>query len=88
MNLNSIASIPNWHRYFIGFLVAIGAIVAALQADPAILPPALGFVAPYEPLVGLIVLVALGGTPRFQLPTGPGAPPVTSPPTPGEIPHG
>jgi hypothetical protein len=89
MNItNVIAQIPNWHRYVVGFLVGIGTLITILQADPTLLPVSLAGVVPYERLVLVIDLIALGGSPRFQLPTGPGAPPVTSPPTPGQVPHG
>lgn len=84
-----IASIPNWHRYLVAFLLGLITLLLALQADPTLLPGTLAAIVPYERLAIVVIGIVLGGTPRWQLPTGPGAPPIVSPPPKDEtVPHG
>jgi hypothetical protein len=71
------ADIPNWHRYLLGFLMALSAVCAAIVAGVVEVPPGLKDIAPYAGIVGVFITAFL---PRFQLPTGEGAPPILSPP--------
>lgn len=78
--MKAIANIPNWHRYLYGLLAALLAIFTAITADPRILPPPLEDVHLWAPFVILVIGAILAQMPRAQLPAGPGAPPVLSPP--------
>lgn len=84
-----IASIPNWHRYVIGAVIVAQAILAAIIAAPALVPPALEDIVGWAPFAELILGAFLAALPRAQLPTGPGAPAIVSPPPKDDIvPHG
>lgn len=73
----NVSNVPNWHRYVIGIIIAIGTVATAMSTGTVTVPPGLASAAPYA---GLVALFITAGLPRWQLPTGEGAPPIVSPP--------
>lgn len=80
--MNAIANLTNWHRYLIGFLVGLDAVCVAIASGAVVVPEGLKEVTPWAALLNIFIVALL---PRFQLPTGPGAEPILSPP-PKDIP--
>ena len=75
--MNAIAQIPDWHKYLLAILYTLSAVCAAVSTGALALPPGLTQLAPYAAL-GSFVLASF--LPRIQTSTGPGAPPIISPP--------
>lgn len=75
-----IANIPNWHRYLIALLLTIGGVCTALVSGVLPAPPALQVLLPWLAIVAFGVTTFMAMLPRVQLPTGPGAKPIISPP--------
>lgn len=79
--MNTIANVQNWHRYVLAGLGIIGLVLTGIITQPSIVPPPLHDVVGWAPLGLLIEGSIVACLPRAQLPTGPGAPPILSPPT-------
>ncbi len=81
--MNAIANLSNWHRYLIAFLIGLDAVCVAIASGAVAVPEGLKEVTPWAALLNIFIVAML---PRFQLPTGEGAPPVLSP-KPPELPN-
>lgn len=78
MNITqSVSSIPNWHKYLISFLMALAAVCGAILTGAVVVPPELQHIAGYAGITEVFIVAFL---PRIQTDTGPGAPPIISPP--------
>ncbi len=75
--MSTISNIPNWHAYAYSILFAIAALCTAIVAGAVTVPPGLHDAAQYAGLVSVFLAAFL---PRIQTQTGPGAPPILSPP--------
>jgi hypothetical protein len=75
--LKAIAKVSNWHRYLLSFLIALDAVCVAISTGAVKTPDTIHDVAPWAAIANIFLVAFL---PRFQLPTGAGAPPILSPP--------
>lgn len=78
-----LKSIENWHSYVYAILFAFLAVCTAVISGVITVPPGLASVAPYA---GIAVVFLTAFLPRIQTATGPGAPPLISPPPKNALP--
>jgi len=83
--MKAIANLENWHYFAYSILFALAAVCTGVVSGVVIVPEGLKDVAPYAGLVGIFLAAFL---PRIQTQTGPGAPPILSPPPKDVLPRG
>ena len=81
--MKSVSNVYDWHQYVYAVLAAILAVCLAIQADVINLPPYLEGGQFYAAVLVVFISAFL---PRIQTQTGPGAPPILSPPVQSDAP--